>query len=148
MIVNFEFDLQYENFNLYNNFWTISAWALIFHMSILCGKAFLSEPTFFTLWPWRWTYFPKLQPLNFLRAMWIVILDTNPRPIWQILIDWFIYWIEISAVSAIIQPCNAADRYQNLMKIRMLQASCIKQSFKFFSIKKCILQKLLKYIKN
>ena len=40
------------NFNLANNFWTVSARALIFHMSIPCDKTFPWIPIFFTLWPW------------------------------------------------------------------------------------------------
>ena len=43
------------NFNLANNFWTVSARALIFHMSILCNKTFPWIPLFFTLWPWSWS---------------------------------------------------------------------------------------------
>ena len=35
-----EFDPIFENFNFANNFWTVSASALIFHVSIPCGKAF------------------------------------------------------------------------------------------------------------
>ena len=33
-----EFDFLFENINLANNFWTLSA--LIIHLSILCDKAF------------------------------------------------------------------------------------------------------------
>ena len=38
------------NFNLANNFWTVSARALIFHMNISCDKTFPWVPLFFTLW--------------------------------------------------------------------------------------------------
>ena len=31
-----EFGLLFENFNLVNNYWTVSARALIFHISVLC----------------------------------------------------------------------------------------------------------------
>ena len=44
-----------ENFNLANNFWTVSARALIFHMSIPCYKTLPWVPLFFTLWPWPWS---------------------------------------------------------------------------------------------
>ena len=44
------------NFNLANNFWTVSARALIFHMNIPCDKTFPWVPLFFTLWPWPWPY--------------------------------------------------------------------------------------------
>ena len=37
------------NFNLANNFGTVSARALIFHMSIPCDKTFPQVPLFFTL---------------------------------------------------------------------------------------------------
>ena len=49
------------NFNLANNFWTVSARALIFHLSIPCDETFLWVPLFFTLWPWpdSLTYFFK-----------------------------------------------------------------------------------------
>ena len=37
------------NFNLANNFWTVSTRVLIFHMSILCDKTFPLVPLFLTL---------------------------------------------------------------------------------------------------
>ena len=40
-------------FNLADNVWTVSARALIFHLSISCNKTFPWVPTFFTLWPWN-----------------------------------------------------------------------------------------------
>ena len=56
-----ELDPFFENFNLANNFWTVSAGSLIFHMSIPCDKTFPWVPLFFTLWPWleSLTYFLK-----------------------------------------------------------------------------------------
>ena len=56
-----EFDLLFKNFNLAKIFWTVSARALIFHMSIPCDKTFLWTPSFLTLWPWPWSlsYFLK-----------------------------------------------------------------------------------------
>ena len=39
-----KFDILFENFNLSNNFGTVSA--LILHMSILCVKTFPQVPTF------------------------------------------------------------------------------------------------------
>ena len=44
----------FRNFNFAYNFWTVSARALIFHMSIPCVKTFQCVSTFFTLWPWSW----------------------------------------------------------------------------------------------
>ena len=43
------------NFNLANNFWTVNARALIFHMNIPCDKTFPWVPLFSTLWPWPWS---------------------------------------------------------------------------------------------
>ena len=40
------------NLNFANNFWTVSARALIFHMNIPCDKTFPWVPLFCTLWPW------------------------------------------------------------------------------------------------
>ena len=47
------------NVNLANNFWTVSARALIFHINNSCDKTFPWVPLFFTLWPWpcSWTHF-------------------------------------------------------------------------------------------
>ena len=42
------FNLFLENFNLANNFWTVSARGLIFHTSIPCVNIL-------TLWPWSWS---------------------------------------------------------------------------------------------
>ena len=41
-----EFDLFSKNFNLANNFWTVSARVLLFHLSIFCDKFFLWIPLF------------------------------------------------------------------------------------------------------
>ena len=43
------------NFNLTNNFWTVSARAMIVHISIPCDKTFPWVPFFFTMWPWPWS---------------------------------------------------------------------------------------------
>ena len=43
------------NLNLANNFWTVSAKALIFHVNIPCDKTFLWVPIFLTMWPWPWS---------------------------------------------------------------------------------------------
>ena len=45
-----EFDPIFENVNLANNFWTMSASALIFHISDPSYR-----PWFLTLWPWPWS---------------------------------------------------------------------------------------------
>ena len=50
-----EFDPFFENFNLANNFWKLSARALIFHMSIPCDKTFPWVSLFLTLWLWPWS---------------------------------------------------------------------------------------------
>ena len=60
-----EFDLLFENYNLANNFWTLSATALIFHMNISSGKTRLYQ----CFWPYdlyleSFTYF--LKTLNLL----------------------------------------------------------------------------------
>ena len=45
--VTLTLDPFFENFNLANNFWTVSVRALIFHMSISCHKALQWVPLFF-----------------------------------------------------------------------------------------------------
>ena len=64
------------NFNLVNNFWTVSARALIFHMSIPCNKTFPWVPLFFTLWPWPWslTHFLKTLTLLIIFEQWVLEL--------------------------------------------------------------------------
>ena len=54
------------NFNLANNFWTMNAIDLIFHMSIPCDKTFLCVLIYFTLWPWilSLSYFLKTLTLQ------------------------------------------------------------------------------------
>ena len=58
----------FENFNLAYNFWTVSAKALIFHMSISCD--------FFTQWPWPWSlaYFFKTLTLLITFELWVLEL--------------------------------------------------------------------------
>ena len=51
------FDLFFDNFNLANNFWTVSARSLIFQMSDSWDKTFPWVPSFFNLWPWSLTHF-------------------------------------------------------------------------------------------
>ena len=57
---------MFENFKIANNFWTVSARALIVHMSIPCDKTFLWVPLFFTLWPWHWSITLFLKTLTLL----------------------------------------------------------------------------------
>ena len=66
-------DLFFEIFNLANNFWTVSARALIFHMSIPCDKTFPLVPLFLTLWPWPWslTHFLKTLTLLITFEQWV-----------------------------------------------------------------------------
>ena len=47
----------FENFNLAINFWTVSARALIFNMSIPCDKTFPGAQLLFILWPWLPIFF-------------------------------------------------------------------------------------------
>ena len=69
-----EFDPFFEIFNLANNFWSVSARALIFHMSIPCDKTFQWVPIFFTLWPWPWslTHFLKTLTLLITFEQWVL----------------------------------------------------------------------------
>ena len=55
------FVLSLWNFNLANNFWTVSAKAFIFHMNIPCNKTFPLVPLLLTLWSWpcSLTHFKK-----------------------------------------------------------------------------------------
>ena len=64
------------NFNLANNFWTVSARALILHMSIPCDKTFPWIPLFLTLWPWplSLTYFLKTLTLRISFEHWVLEL--------------------------------------------------------------------------
>ena len=56
----------FENFNLANNFSTVSDKALIFYMNIPCCKTFLWVPLFSTLWPWPWSLTHFLKTLTLL----------------------------------------------------------------------------------
>ena len=58
---------------LANNFWTVSARALIFHMSIPCDKTFRG---YHYLWPWPWslTYFLKTLTLRITFEHWVLEL--------------------------------------------------------------------------
>ena len=68
------------NFNLAtcNNFWTVSARALIFHTSIPCDKTFPWVPVllFLTLWQWPWSlaYFRKTLTLLLIFENWVLEL--------------------------------------------------------------------------
>ena len=90
-----EFDPFFENFILAYNFWTVSARALMFHMSIPCDKTFSWIPLFFTLWPWprSLTHFLKTLPLLITFEQWVlehwyytwVFLVTRPFCGWHYL---------------------------------------------------------------
>ena len=60
--VNFSLEsgLLFESFNLVNNFSTVSARDLIFHMSIYYARHFFGT-NIFTVWPWpsSFTFFLK-----------------------------------------------------------------------------------------
>ena len=88
-----EFDLLFENFNLANNFWTVSARALIFQMSIPYYKTFLWVPLFLRhlLWSWSLTYLLKTLTLliNFKQRVlelwyftWVLLL-ARPFRVYQ-----------------------------------------------------------------
>ena len=44
--------LEFGLLNLVDNFLTVSARALVFHMSISCDKIFLLVSSYLSLWPW------------------------------------------------------------------------------------------------
>ena len=71
-----ELDPFFENFNLSNNFWTVSVRALIFHMSIPCDKSFLWVPLFFTLWLWPLTLLITFEQrgLEFWYFTWVFLV--------------------------------------------------------------------------
>ena len=85
-----EFNPFLENFNLANNFLTMSARALIFHRCIPCDKTFHWLPLFFTLWPWPWSLIHFLKTLTLLVTFeqWVLELWFLPwvflviRPFW------------------------------------------------------------------
>ena len=83
-----EFDPFFENFNLSYNFWTVSARALIFHMSISCDKTFQWVPLFMTLWPWPWSLTNFLKTLTFLITFekWVLYCT------WTFLVTRSSYW--------------------------------------------------------
>ena len=66
-----EFDLLFENFNLANNFWTVSARALIFHMSNPCDKTSQWVPLF---WPCDLdlVVWPIFENFNLANNFWTV----------------------------------------------------------------------------
>ena len=70
------------NFSLANNFWTVSATAFIFHMSIPCDKTFSWVPLFLTLWPGPWSL------TNFLKTLALLITFEQ----W-VLELWYFTWI-------------------------------------------------------
>ena len=71
-----EIDLLFKNLNLANICWTVSARALIFHMSIPSDKAFQWVPLFFTMWPWPscLTHFLKTLTLLLTFEQWVLEL--------------------------------------------------------------------------
>ena len=67
------FVLSLWNFNLANNFWTVSAKAFIFHMNIPCNKTFPLVPLLLTLWSWpcSLTHLKK-KIFNLVNIFWTV----------------------------------------------------------------------------
>ena len=62
-----EFDPFFVNFNIANNFWTLSARALIFHMSIPCDKTIIFYPVTLTL-----EFDPFFKNFNLVNNFWTV----------------------------------------------------------------------------
>ena len=71
-----ESDPFFENFNLANNFWTVSARALIFHKNISCDKTIPSVILFLTLWPWPWCFAIFFKNFNLANYFWTVSART------------------------------------------------------------------------
>ena len=86
LTLTLEFDIFIENINLAYIFWTVSARALIFHMSILSDKTFPWVATFFTLlpWPWSWPIYEKTLTLvtveQWVLELWYFIWVLVTRP--------------------------------------------------------------------
>ena len=77
-----ELDPFFENFNLLNNFWKVSARALIFYTSIPREETFLWVPLSMTLWPWPWSL------IHFLKTLTLVMTFEQ----W-VLEFWYFTWI-------------------------------------------------------
>ena len=63
------------NFNLDNNFWTVSSRALIFHISIPCDKTFQWVPFFFYSFTYTFEFDPFLnfENFNLSNNFWTVV---------------------------------------------------------------------------
>ena len=97
MTLTLEFDTFFENFNLAINFWTVSARALIFNMSIPCDKTFPGAQLLFILWPWlpiffypvtltwSFTHFLKTLTLLITFEYWVLQLLYSK---WVFLVIW------------------------------------------------------------
>ena len=70
------------NLNLANNFWTVSARALIFHMRSPFEKTFLWVPLLWTLWPWPWSLTHFLITLTLLITCELCALEV-----------WYFTWL-------------------------------------------------------
>ena len=66
------FSPPFWNFNLANNFWTVSDRAFIFHMIIPCDKNFPWVSLFFTLLPWPWSLTQIFENFNLVNNFWTV----------------------------------------------------------------------------
>ena len=69
-------------FNLANNFWTVNARALIFHISISCDTTFPWVPLLLTLWPWPWSLTHFLKNFNLPNNFWTAMLNL-----------WYFTWV-------------------------------------------------------
>ena len=60
------------SFTSADNFWTMKARALIFHMNIPTGKTFPWVPTSLTFWPWPMIVWPIFENYNPVNTFWEV----------------------------------------------------------------------------
>ena len=98
------------NFNLANNFWTMTARALIFHMNILCDKTFHWVPLFLTLWPWPWSlthFFWKILSLLITFKQWVLELKY---------FKWIFPVINLSVDTTIFDPITLTFEFAHFLK--------------------------------
>ena len=94
-----------ETLTLFITFETVSARALIFHMSILCDKTFPWVPLFFTQWPWPWslTHFYKTLTLQITFEQWVLEL-------WYF--TWVFFVIRASVGTIIFYPVTLTLKFK------------------------------------
>ena len=96
-----EIYLIYENFNLANNFWTLSARALILFLVI---RPFRDYKHFFTQlpWPWGFTFF-KIK-FNLPKSFWTVTAKA-------LIFHWNILWDKTLPCGTLYQQIRPCDLY-------------------------------------